>query len=461
MNHLLISAPFKSSGKTTITLGICGALKARGLKVQPFKKGPDYIDPMWLSRAAQQPCFNLDFNNMSHQEILDAYAKHSHGSDISIIEANMGLFDRTDIEGLGSNAALARHLQTPVVLVINVQGATRSIVPMILGFSQFEPSTPLAGVILNNVGGKRHERRLREVIQHYTDIPIIGAILRDERLAISERHLGLIPSNEEQEAEAKIDQITTLIGAQVDLDRLLELASHPEQQGSPLPRLVPPPNFTGLRVGIAQDEAFGFYYPSDLEKIRTTGATLIPFSPMHDTNLPDHLDGLFIGGGFPETQLTQLSQNHSMRHSIHRAIEAGLPTYAECGGLMYLSNSVEWQGATEKLVGIIPGYCKVHKRPAGHGYAHMRLTPAHPWSRFGMQSQLSAHEFHYSTLEGIPDGSCFGYQLDKGFGINSHHDGFIYKNLLANYVHLRDTERYPWVVPFLSWVKDHTPRRST
>ncbi len=455
MAHLLLSAPFKSSGKTTISLGLCGALRERGLVVQPFKKGPDYIDPMWLSRAAKRPCFNLDFNNMGHQEILDAYAERRQGSDIAITEANMGLFDSTDIEGAGSNAAMARHLNAPVILVINVQGATRSIVPLILGFSQFEPETQIAGVILNNVGGKRHERRLREVIAHYTDIPIVGAVLRDERLAISQRHLGLIPSNEEQEAESKIEQIASIIGPQLDLEKLLELANKSDPYNRATPAVPPTPRFAGLKIGIAQDEAFGFYYPSDLEAMRATGAILVPFSPMRDPKLPENLDGLFIGGGFPETQLDQLTQNRTMHQSIRTAIESGLPTYAECGGLMYLSHSVEWQQRQQPLVGVIPASCKVHKRPAGHGYARMQTTAHHPWRPFGMEEQLSAHEFHYSTLDGLPEGIQFGYRLEKGFGIDGTHDGFIYKNLFANYVHLRDTQQYPWVTPFLSWVASH------
>ncbi|NOR52272.1 MAG: cobyrinate a,c-diamide synthase, partial [Gammaproteobacteria bacterium] len=367
--RLLFSAPHKSSGKTTITIGVCAALRERGVTVQPYKKGPDYIDPMWLGHASQHPCFNLDFNVQSRDEITEFFCSHSEHSDISIIEGNMGLFDSIDLEGCSSNAGLAALLETPVILIINVKGATRSVVPIIQGFIGFEPKVNIAGVILNNIAGKRHEERLREVINHYIDIPIVGAIHRNLDLIIDERHLGLVPSNESQEVDNKVTQIARIIGSQIDLDLLLKIAEGAPEfqravQAAEQSRSHPP-----LRIGIAQDAAFGFYYPDDLQRFSELGAELIPFSPLKDSQLPERLDGLFIGGGFPETHLRQLASNQSMKSAIAASIEGGLPSYAECGGLMYLSQSIEWQGERLSMVGVVPAKCRVYKKPIGRGYA--------------------------------------------------------------------------------------------
>ncbi|MCW9023714.1 MAG: AAA family ATPase, partial [Gammaproteobacteria bacterium] len=225
MSRLLISAAHKSSGKTTLSIGLCAALSQLGKIVQPFKKGPDYIDPMWLSQASHRACHNLDFYTMSHDEILETMHHYSTGSDISIIEGNKGLYDGLDIEGSNSNAALARLTHTPVILVINVQGMTRGIAPLILGYQQFEPEINIAGVILNQIRGKRHELKLRAVIEHYTHIPVVGAVYHNPELEITERHLGLIPSNENQEAAKKIARIADLIKQQVELDKLLDIAA--------------------------------------------------------------------------------------------------------------------------------------------------------------------------------------------------------------------------------------------
>ncbi|HKJ08051.1 MAG TPA: cobyrinate a,c-diamide synthase, partial [Gammaproteobacteria bacterium] len=261
MNRLLLSAAHKSSGKTTVTLGLCAAWAARGLRVQAFKKGPDYIDPMWLSRAAQRPCHNLDFYTMDRREILATVGHFGAGSDVALVEGNKGLYDGLDMDGSNSNAALAKLLQTPVVLVLDARGMTRGIAPLILGYQAFDPDVRIAGVILNQLGGHRHESKLRAVIEHYTDVPVVGAVHRDPELQIVERHLGLIPENEADAALAMIDRIGHRIASQVDLDRLLELArSAPPLEHVALPgqsEADQPP----VRIGVAQDAAFGFYYP--------------------------------------------------------------------------------------------------------------------------------------------------------------------------------------------------------
>ena len=457
--RLLFSAPHKSSGKTTISIGVCAALRERGVTVQPHKKGPDYIDPMWLGQAAQRPCYNLDFNVQSRDEISEFFCINGEHSDISIIEGNMGLYDSIDIEGHNSNAGLAALLETPVILIINVNGATRSIVPIIQGFIAFDSTINIAGVILNNVASKRHEERLRKVINHYIDIPIVGAIQRNRDLTIDERHLGLVPSNESHEVDAKVAEIARIVGAQVDLDLLLKIANSapqfcPAEQSTTAPLALPP-----LRIGIAQDAAFGFYYPDDLKRFVKLGATLVPFSPLNDKQLPEELDGLFIGGGFPETHLGSLAANQSMKASIAEAIDGGLPCYAECGGLMYLSRAIKWQGEQASMVGVIPAQCKVYKKPLGHGYAHLETTEHHPWPFTEVNGEFPAHEFHYSELDELPSDVTYAYRLRRGTGIDGQNDGFIYKNLLANYIHLRSVGSTPWVEHFLRFVTEITASR--
>lgn len=453
MPRLLFSAAHKSSGKTTITLGICAALAHKGVAVQPFKKGPDYIDPMWLGQAADRPCYNLDFNTMEHGEIRDFFQRHSTHGDIALIEGNMGLFDSLDVEGTESNAEMAKLLQAPVVLVLDVKGATRSIVPIILGLQQFDPELNVAGLILNKVAGKRHETRLREVIAHYCDLPVLGAIHRDQRLAIDERHLGLIPSNEASEVVEKVAEIRDIVASQVDLDALRRLAD----TAPPLPTTAVTENSASdsepVRIAIARDSAFGFYYPDDLEALQSAGAELVPFDALTCPALPEEVDGLFIGGGFPETRMKELEANQSLRESIHAAIEAGLPTYAECGGLMYLSRSVHWGKQTASMVGIVPGDCIMHEKPVGRGYARIVETGDNPWPGTRAGEEYRVHEFHYSSLENLPDGLQYAYKLERGYGIARKHDGIVYKNLLANYVHLRDVQGNHWTRRFVDFVR--------
>lgn len=267
MQRILISAAHKSSGKTTLTLGLCAALHARGLRVQPYKKGPDYIDPMWLSRASERDCHNLDFQTMINNEMLATVSHYSSDADISIIEGNKGLFDGVALDGSNSNAAVAELTKTPVVLVIDTQGMTRGIAPLLLGYQSFNKDISIAGVILNKVGGPRHEQKLRDVIQQYTDIPVIGAVPRLTELNITERHLGLIPSNEATNTNEVISNIATIIEKHVDLDLFIKVSS----SASALPKTdyqidSNNPEVT-LKVGIARDSAFGFYYPGDLKCI--------------------------------------------------------------------------------------------------------------------------------------------------------------------------------------------------
>ncbi len=372
MSRLLISAAHKSSGKTTATLGLCAALAARGLTVQPFKKGPDYIDPMWLGQAAGRPCHNLDFHCMSHAELLSTVGHYSADADIALIEGNKGLYDGLDLHGSNSNAALARLTNTPVILVLDARGMTRGIAPLILGNQAFDPDIRIAGVILNQLGGSRHEAKLRAVIEHYTDVPVIGGIQRNRDLEIVERHLGLIPSNEADAVSARIGKISQAVTDQVDLDRVLALAEHSPLDFEPLPVAVSA-GADRVRIGIVRDAVFGFYYPDDLDALERAGAQLVMIDSLQDHALPP-IDGLFIGGGFPENRMAELEANAALRAEIRAAIGNGLPAYAECGGLMYLARSLHWGDRRSEMVGAIPGDCRMHERPQGRGYVHLRET---------------------------------------------------------------------------------------
>ncbi|MBI3570722.1 MAG: cobyrinate a,c-diamide synthase [Gammaproteobacteria bacterium] len=453
MNRLLISAAHKSSGKTTLCAGLCAALRARGLVVQPFKKGPDFIDPMWLSLAAGRDCHNLDFYLMGRDEILRAFAARSRGADISLIEGNKGLYDGLSLDGSNSNAALATLLEAPVVLVIDARGMTRGIAPLILGYQAFDPQIRIAGVILNQLGGSRHEAKLRAVIEHYTDVPVLGAVHRDDRFAIVERHLGLMPSNEANAAREKIDTIAALVAASVDLDRLIAVSSQaPAQTGTKdeaaIPASIPHPD---VRIGIPRDAAFAFYYPGDLEALRAAGAELVAIDTLKDTRLPA-VDALFIGGGFPEVFMEQLEANTSLRHEIRQAIEGGLPAYAECGGLMYLARSISWRGKRCEMAGVIPGDVVMHDRPMGRGYVQLRETGKNPWPLSG-SAEVRAHEFHYSSLENLAPGMVYAYDVMRGNGVDGQHDGIVHKNLLACYAHLRDLEDNHWTRRFVQFVR--------
>ena len=452
MNRMLISAAHKSSGKTMVSIGLCAALKARGHAVQPFKKGPDYIDPMWLSLAAGHPCRNLDLYLMDAPDVVNTFARHT--SEVNLVEGNKGLYDGLSLDGSNSNAALAKLLDLPVFLVIDARGMTRGIAPLILGYQAFDKDIQIAGVILNQLGGSRHESKLREVIEHYTDVPVVGAIQYDERLSIIERHLGLMPSNESIAASAKVKQIGDAIAEQVDLDKLLTL-SQKEQAPVPAKACAFPPSVGGkrVRIGIARDRAFGFYYADDLDALEAAGATLVPFDTLNDPHLPE-VDALYIGGGFPEACAIELEANTALRSEIRQVIDKGMPVYAECGGMMYLSRSIAFQGRSYEMVGAIPGDVKMHAKPVGRGYVHLREDPEHPWPRQDSPAtQIRAHEFHYSSLENLPPDQHFAYHVERGHGITGQRDGLILNNLLASYTHLRTIGSCNWAFRFVAFIR--------
>jgi cobyrinic acid a,c-diamide synthase len=346
---------------------------------------------------------------------------------------------------------------------------TRGVAPLILGYQAFDRDIRIAGVILNQLGGARHERKLRAVIEHYTDVPVIGAVHHDDQLAIIERHLGLMPSNEASGAFAKIDVIASAIANQVDLDRLMAIAASAPPltaPASPVGALSQTSPASGrgdsdkipIKVGIARDAAFAFYYPGDLDALRRHGAELVPFDTLKDPHLPE-VDALFIGGGFPEVHMQALEANRSLRADIRQAIESGLPVYAECGGLMYLSRSLRWKGTQCEMVGAIPGDTVMHDRPQGRGYVKLRETGKSPWPRADAAVEIRAHEFHYSTLENVAGDLDYAYDVTRGTGIDGQHDGIVYRNVLACYTHMRDVGGNHWTARFVAFTRQQRNAR--
>lgn len=466
----LISAAHKSSGKTTVSIGLCAALHARGLAVQPFKKGPDYIDPMWLGLAADRPCRNLDIHLSGIDSIRATWSTFIAHADVGLLEGNKGLYDGLALDGSDSNAALASGLNLPVILVIDCRGMTRGVAPLVLGYQAFDPSVRIAGVILNRVGGKRHEGKLRDVLAQYTKVPVLGAIPETPELAILERHLGLMPSNEATDAADRVAALQRIVERHIDLEQLLAVSTTlPSGIASIRPRRQHVAKAASrpdrLRVGIARDRAFGFYYQDDLDALVAAGAELVPIDTLCDAALPP-LDALFIGGGFPETLAASLEANAGMRQSIREAIQHGLPTYAECGGLMYLTRAITWQGRRYEMVGVVPAETTMHAKPIGRGYVEVEATANHPWWPQG--SRLRAHEFHYSKLEHLDSPQTFGWQMRRGTGIDGQHDGLRLHNLFAAYTHLRSltspAEAAPqanWAAAFLAFARSCNKRQTT
>lgn len=504
MSRIFISAAHKSSGKTTVSIGLCAALKQRELNVQSFKKGPDYIDPYWLAQATGRDCYNLDFYTMEREEIITLMRDKSLGADITLIEGNKGLYDGLDLDGSNSNAALATLTQTPVILVLNARGMTRGIAPLILGYQAFDKNVLIKGVILNRLGGSRHESKLRAVIEHYTDVEVLGAIHNDQRFDIEERHLGLVPGHEDPFCEQKINLLADAINEQVNLDAVLAVANnaatlniqdepHAELSGvtdsgtvhdtkektHPTQRTAShavnkAKNKTDIKLGLIRCSAFGFYYPDDLEALHAAGAELIEIDPCKDSIFPE-IDALFIGGGFPETHMQELEANTKIRSEIKTAIDNGLPTYAECGGLMYLARSIEWrqQDKTEKcnMVGSIDADIIMEKKPQGRGYVQLQETDAHPWpiSESSLEDTgntdsnnhsqtINAHEFHYSRFKTVDKDVKFAFNVKRGTGIDGKYDGYLYKNLLANYSHQRNTKNNPWAKRFIDFARQCRPK---
>lgn len=454
MHTFYISAAHKSSGKTTLSIGLSAAIKKLGHSVRAFKKGPDFIDPMWLAEATGQDCHNLDFFTSSKSFIQNQFQQYSNNNDVILVEGNMGLYDGISIDGSDSNAAMAKLLGLPIVLVVDCSGTSRGIAPLLNGYQSFDQDLNFAGVILNKVAGERHAGKLKEVIETHTDFDILGIVHRNPDIGLTERHLGLIPNNEMHSQSGQIiELLSSVIEDSVDIDRLLNKTFHdPVNKHTSTNKISLTQNAPTLRVAYASDPSFGFYYPGDKQLFAELGVQLVPFDTLESNALPEHIDGLFIGGGFPETHAKELSQNTALKTDIRESIKKGLPTYAECGGLMYLCSSIELENMSYPFCDVISSTVTMHQKPQGRGYVKLKTTDDHPW--YGQNTQtIQAHEFHYSSITPAETKNPFAYCVERGKGINGTNDGIIINNLLASYAHLRGTDTCSWVNDFINFVK--------
>ncbi len=433
--RIVIAGVTSGVGKTTIAAGVIGALRARGLRVQPFKCGPDYIDPSHLSRAAGVPARNLDSWMLSEPVMRELFVRGAQGADVVVIEGMMGLFDgRSGASDAGSTAHIAKLLDAPVVLVMDVGKVARSAAAVALGFQHFDPSLALAGVVLNNIGGARHREMIEEALTPATGLPVLGALPRDDAIAIEERHLGLVPDAEGPLAGDQMRRLVEVIGEHVDIDTLLAVA----RKAGPLRVQANDGLFPGqsqprfARIAVAQDRAFSFYYQENMELLEAWGAEIVPFSPLTENALPQHIHGIYIGGGFPEVYARELSENLSMRRSVAEAACSGIPVLAECGGLMYLARSIiDFEGRRHEMVGTVPGDCIMERRRVGLGYLTATARKDTVLLRSG--ESIRAHEFHWSRLDAAFPAEQAAFDIAEYPG---RAEGYAAGNVLASYAHV-------------------------
>jgi Ni-sirohydrochlorin a,c-diamide synthase len=460
MKALMIAGDRSGSGKTSITLAIA-ALLSRDREVQTFKVGMDYIDPSYLTGVTGRPCRNLDSFVMQPREIQDIFHHGCEGADIVLVEGVRGLYEGAEALGdTGSTASVAKALDLPVILVVSARSITRSAAAIVQGFRAFDPAVRICGVILNNVSGRQHIEKAVTAIEHYCDIPVIGAIPRQPAMELTMRHLGLVPYLEGTGKEAfhrRIADVVDLIGEHLSIDGLLSCSRDytlPPRQAAYLSDHAE--EMTGVRVAVALDEAFNFYYADLFDVIRSSGAEYVTFSPVHD-RMPD-ADGYIIGGGYPELFLPGLECNEGMRSSLREASRNGVPVYAECGGLMYLTDAIVleagWQGAEEprqyQMCGVFPGETRMPARRVvtyveGDSVSSSPVGAAH----------FRGHEFHYSDVRLSPD-TRYAYRLTRGFGITDTLDGAYRDGTLGSYTHLHPVSSRGMFTHFLDRCRDAT-----
>ncbi|MCG0277713.1 MAG: hydrogenobyrinic acid a,c-diamide synthase (glutamine-hydrolyzing) [Thermanaeromonas sp.] len=447
--RFVLGAPHGRSGKTTITLGLIAALVKRGFIVQPFKKGPDYIDPSWLTLASGRPCRNLDLYFMAPHQLRNSFLLGCQGADLAIVEGAMGLFDGLDLEGTGSTAEIALSLEAPVVLVLDATRMTRSAAALVQGFKNFDPRVRLAGILLNRVARPRHEEMLRCAIEKYTGIPVVGAIPKDDRYLIPDRHLGLVPATENERLHVALETARGAVEAGVNLDLLLDIArTAPPIVCGKIHRKIA--TVAKVRLGVFRDRAFHFYYPENLEALARAGAELVFIDSFKEAALPP-VDGLYIGGGFPEVFAGALEENFSLRRDIRRVAREGMPIYAECGGLMYLARRIKYGERWYEMVGALPLDVQMENKPQGHGYTFLKACSGNPF--FNEEAGVKGHEFHHSRVINLDKEAVhFAYRVVRGWGIDGKFDGLLYRNILAGYTHLFAPAHPEWAERLVAWV---------
>jgi len=436
--RLVLAGLKGGSGKTFLTLGLIAAWREMGYEVAPFKKGPDFIDAGWHTFAAERQCYNLDSFLMTDEQILSSFTSRSRGADICLIEGNRGLYDGLDIHGRCSTAELAKVLKAPVVLIVDVSMATRTIAAIVKGCRVFDPDLAIVGVILNRAAGPRQVALITGAVEEYCGLPILGVIPKLRGNIFPERHMGLVPYQEREHSEKAIRWAQDAAFEHLKLDAILELARNVEpiavSASGAFSEEILPLKGDSPRIGYIMDRSFWFYYPENLEQLERLGATLVKIDALSDPGLPD-LDALYIGGGFPETQAEALAANRAFRHALKVSIGQGLPVYAECGGLMYLGETLVVDQQSYPMVGALPVKLLLEKKPQGHGYTVMQVKESNPFYSIG--NTLRGHEFHYSRAVLTSEkGIRFAFRVERGHGIDGVRDGIIKNNLLATYTHI-------------------------
>ncbi|MFP5257743.1 MAG: cobyrinate a,c-diamide synthase [Acidobacteriota bacterium] len=458
--RLVLAGLSGGAGKTILSLGICRALAAAGLRVRPFKKGPDYIDAAWLGLAAGHDAANLDPFLLPPERIPSLFLEKSADCDVSVIEGNRGIFDGMDVAGSCSTAALARTLAAPVVLILDATKMTRTAAAIVAGVAAFEPGLNLAGVVLNRTAGPRHRAILREAIESLAGVPVLGMLPKISENPIPERHMGLISMREHTAVDPILDGIAKVIGDNVDLTRLLAIArAAPELPDAP-PPAWPAPRGDGQRpvIGVVRDAALWFYYPENLEALTRAGADLVTVSILDDAPWPA-LDGLYLGGGFPETQAAKLADNLAVRERVKALAASGLPIYAECGGFMYLCQGLAVAGTVYPMAGVFPVTTSLCARPQGLGYSLATVVRENPYHPVG--TVLRGHEFHYSKCQAtlgacdgpdpiLPGPESFALVMERGVGMLSGLDGLMAANTFAAYTHIHADGAPHWADNFVA-----------
>lgn len=445
---LVVAGLAGGSGKSVVSVGLTAALAARGNVVVPFKKGPDYIDAGWLQLAANRKCYNLDPYLVDEKELKRSFYSHSIGADIALLEGNRGLYDGVNPEGGYSTAELAITLKMPVLLVVNCTKTTRTVAAMVLGCIHLDDRIDIRGVVLNQIATERQRRLVTEAVERYTGVPVMGVIPRMGRDIFPMRHLGMVPYQEYEDSGDALSFLVETVTSNVDIERVESIMAPLENtEISPVSVHHVQAAKKDLRIGVLQDAAFQFYYSENLEALEDGGAELVPLNALSDNELPE-LDGLYIGGGFPETSAKALAANESFRKSIKRAADNDLPIYAECGGLIYLGESIVIDEEEFQLAGVFPARFGMSKKPQAHGYSTFTVEKENPFYPVG--TTVKGHEFRYSTiLEWGGTEQDMTVAMERGKGFADKQDGLTYKNVLAMYTHVHADGTPEWATGFL------------
>jgi cobyrinic acid a,c-diamide synthase len=443
---IIVAGLSGGSGKSVVAVGLVAAYARQGRKVVPFKKGPDYIDAGWMQLAAGQPCYNLDPYLMDSEVIRHSFGLHSDNAEIAIIEGNRGLFDGVNIEGAYSTAELSVELKLPVLLVVDCTKTTRTVAALVLGCQKLDPRVMIKGVVLNRLGTARHESIVRQSVEHYTGIPVVGAIHRSRTDIFPQRHLGVTPHQEHEGSDQATIMLADMAEKYLDLkaieDLMADIGMPETETGS-----IPLESSARVRIGVLKDAAFQFYYPENLESLIEEGAELIEINAMTAEKLPE-LDGLYIGGGFPETSARRLAENSSFKQSVKFAAESGLPIYAECGGLIYLGESLLLDGEEYPLAGVFPIRFGLHRKPQAHGYTELTVRNRNPFYEEG--ERIKGHEFRYSEILSWQGSEAdLAFEMQRGVGFMGNKDGLVYKNVLALYTHIHSLSTPQWAGNFV------------